>query len=135
EDRLRAAFLDAADVAGVMMVDLALPLAAGEHDLCGVDDDDVVAAIDVRRVGRQVLAAQAHRDQRREPADDQTLGVDQNPLLLDFGGLRQIAFHDRFSVEGDGARRGDTGQNGFYWPAACRSSDLSSKYVRHFISL
>src|SRR5581483_6723995 len=36
EDRLRGAILDAADIAGVIVIDLALALAAGEHDLCGV---------------------------------------------------------------------------------------------------
>ena len=60
EDRLRGAFLDAADEAGVLVVDLVVALAAGEHHLLGVDDDDIVAAIDMRGVGRQVLAAQAH---------------------------------------------------------------------------
>ena len=48
EDRARGALLDAADVAGVVVVDLLLALLAGQHDLLGVDDDDVVAAIDVR---------------------------------------------------------------------------------------
>jgi len=95
------------NIAGVMVIGFGLALAAGEHDFGGVDDDDVVAAIDVRRIGRQMLAAQPHRDERREPADDQTLGVDQNPLLLDFGGLRQIAFHDRFSVGGGDAKQAE----------------------------
>ena len=55
------------------MIDLLLALAAGEHDLLGIDDDDVVAVIDMRRVGRLVLAAQPHGDDRGEPADDQAL--------------------------------------------------------------
>ena len=83
EDRARGALLDAADEAGVVVVDLLLALAAGQHDLLGVDDDDVVAVIDVRGVGRLVLAAQAHGDDRGEPADDQAGGVDQHPFLLD----------------------------------------------------
>ena len=84
EDRARGALLDAADVAGVVVVDLLLALAAGEHDLVGVDDDDVVAVVDVRRVARLVLAAQPHGDDRGEPADDQAGGVDQHPFLLDY---------------------------------------------------
>jgi hypothetical protein len=50
--------LDAAGMAGVPVEDFALGLAAGQADLLGVDDDDVVAAIDVRGEGRLVLAAQ-----------------------------------------------------------------------------
>src|SRR5438067_4082126 len=47
EDRPRRPFLDTADVAGVIVIDLALALAPGEHDLGGVDNDDVVAAVDM----------------------------------------------------------------------------------------
>jgi len=61
----------------------------------GVDDDDVVAAIDMRRVGRKMLAAQAHGDERGEAADDQTLGVDHDPLLLHLGRLGRKGFHVR----------------------------------------
>src|SRR5262249_34300397 len=87
QDRARGPLLDAADEAGVVAVDLLLALAAGEHDLGRVDDDDVVAIVDVRGIGRLVLAAQPHRDNAREPADDQAGGVDHHPLLLDVGGL------------------------------------------------
>ena len=79
EDLLRGALLDVADIAGVLVIDLLLALAAGQHRMRGVDDDDVVAAIDMGRVGREVLAAQAHGDERGEATDDQTLGVDQRP--------------------------------------------------------
>ena len=52
EDLARRALLDAARIAGVPVVDLVVTLGAGEDDLLGVDDDDVVAAVDVRRVDR-----------------------------------------------------------------------------------
>src|SRR6187401_2568226 len=74
-DGARGALLDAADVASVMIVDLAFQLAAGEHHLFGVDDDDVVAHIDIRREGRLVLAAQAQRYERRQTANDEAFGV------------------------------------------------------------
>src|SRR5215510_1605448 len=80
-DRLGGALLDAADVTGVVVIDLLLQLAAGQHHLLGIDDDDVVAAIDMRRVGRLVFAAQPHGDDRSEAADDQTLAIDHHPLL------------------------------------------------------
>jgi len=58
-----------------------------------VDDDDVIAAIDMgRRIGREVFAAQAHRDQGSEPADNQTLGVDQHPLLRHLAGFAENVF-------------------------------------------
>src|ERR1700731_4719281 len=53
EDRLRGAFLNAADEAGVIIIDLVVALAPGEHRMRRVDDDDVVAAIDMGRVGRE----------------------------------------------------------------------------------
>src|SRR6202043_132458 len=63
EDRLGGAFLDAADKAGVIVIDLILALAPGEHRMRRVDDDDMVAAIDMGRIGREVFAAKAHLDQ------------------------------------------------------------------------
>src|SRR5947209_16875207 len=71
EDLARGALLDVADIAGVLVIGLLLALATGEDRMLGVDDDDVVAAINVRGVGREVLAAQAHGDDGGEAADDQ----------------------------------------------------------------
>jgi hypothetical protein len=104
EDRLCRALLDAADKSGVIVVDLVVALAPGQHDVGRVDDDDVVTAIDMRRIGREVFAAQPHRDQRGEPADHQTLGVDQDPLLRHLGWLCRKGFHVRKSVKGDVGR-------------------------------
>jgi hypothetical protein len=70
-----------------------------------VDDDDVVAAIDMGRVRREVFAAEAHRDQGGEPADHQTFGVDQHPLLRHLGGLCRKRFHVRKSVKGGAAHQ------------------------------
>ena len=69
--------------------DLVVVLAAGENHLIRVDDDDVVAVVDMRREGRLVLAAQTQRDERGEPADDEALGVDQYPVFLTFCRLGQ----------------------------------------------
>src|SRR6476646_2982436 len=41
EDRLRGAFLDATDEAGVLVIDLVVALATREHDMRRVDDDDM----------------------------------------------------------------------------------------------
>src|SRR6202021_966721 len=63
EDRLCGALLDAADESGVIVVDLVVTLAPGQHDMGRVNDDDVVTAIDMRRISREVLAAQPARAQ------------------------------------------------------------------------
>src|SRR5262249_24920159 len=93
EDRARGALLDAADIAGVVAIDLVFALLAGQHDFFRVDDDDIVAVIDVRGVGRFVLAAQPHRHQACETADHETGGFDDDPFLLDVGGLGRKGFH------------------------------------------
>src|SRR5215467_13762333 len=54
EDLTRGTLLDMADIAGVLVIDLVLALATGQHRLRGVYDDDIVAAIDMGRVGREV---------------------------------------------------------------------------------
>ena len=64
-----------------------------------VDDDDMVAAVDMGRIGREVLAAKAHRNDGGETTDDQTLGVDHDPLLRHLGGLCRKRFHVRKSVK------------------------------------
>jgi hypothetical protein len=91
EDELGRTLLDAARIAGVVVIDLLVALAAGEHHLLGVDDDDVVAIVHVRGEGGLVLAAKTQRDDRGEAADDEPLGVDQHPFLLDVGGFRRIS--------------------------------------------
>jgi hypothetical protein len=50
----------------------------------------MIAAVDVRRVARLVLAAQDVGDDRRDPADDEAVSVDQVPFLLDLGRLGRL---------------------------------------------
>ena len=76
----------------MVVVDLLLALAAGEDHLVGVDDDDVVAAVDMGRVGRLVLAAQPHGDDRGEPADDEALRIDQTHFLSTSAGFSEVVF-------------------------------------------
>src|SRR5690606_33272789 len=49
--------------------------------------------VHMRGVGRLVLAAQPVGDDRGEAADDETLGVDQHPLLLHLGRLLRVGLH------------------------------------------
>jgi hypothetical protein len=40
-----------------------------------------------------MLAAKPHRHNRSEATDDETLGVDHDPLFVDFGGLSRKRAH------------------------------------------
>ena len=93
EDELGRTLLDAAGIASVVVVHLLVALAAGQDDLVGVDDDDVVAAVDMGGVRRLVLAAQTQRHNRGETTHDEPGGVDHNPLLFDIGGLERDGLH------------------------------------------
>ena len=93
QDELGRAFLDAAGIAGVVIIDLLVALAAGQDDLVGIHDHDVVAAVDMGRVIGLVLAAQAQRHDGGETADDEPGGVDHNPLLFDIGGFQRHGLH------------------------------------------
>ena len=75
--------LEAAWIVRVGGVGLAIPLAAGELHLLGIDDDDEIAGIDVRGVVRAVLAAENGGNRDRKPADHLVGSVDHEPLLGD----------------------------------------------------
>src|SRR5919198_4511486 len=79
--------LEAAGIAGMAVVELVVELVAGDMDLFGVNDDDEVARIDVRRVLRLRLAAQRVGDLGRQAAQGLPLGVDEVPAALDLAGL------------------------------------------------
>src|SRR5690606_28698475 len=81
--------LDTAGIAGVTVVGLFVALLAGEHHLVGVDDDNMVTAVNVRGVAWLVLAAQNVGDDRSHAADHQTFGIDQMPILVDLGRLNR----------------------------------------------
>src|SRR5262245_10579207 len=93
ENLPEGALLDAAGKAGVVAEDLVGQLVAGHLHLGGVDDDDVVAAVHVRRVGRLVLAAQAVGDDAGKTAENDAVGIDDIPLLGDLGGLGGVGLH------------------------------------------
>ena len=80
-------------LAAVAVVDLVLRLAAGDAKLCRVHHDDVVAGIDVRRVLRLMLAAQARGDLRGEASEDLALRVDDVPAVVDLADFRGVGCH------------------------------------------
>ena len=76
-----------AGVAGVTKIDFIGHLIAGEDDLVGVDDDDVVAALHVGGVAGLVLAAENFGDFGTETAEHLIGGIDDNPFLFDACGV------------------------------------------------
>src|SRR5436190_7626399 len=82
-----------ARVAGVPVVALLVQLVPRDLDLLGVHDDDEIAGVDVRRVGRLALAAQRVRDAGRQTPEGLTLGVDDVPLTGDLAGFCAVSLH------------------------------------------
>jgi hypothetical protein len=74
---------DAAGVSGVAPGDLLLLLAAREHDLGGIDDDEVVADVHVGGEHRLVLATKDHRRLRGDTPEHLLAGVHDVPAALD----------------------------------------------------
>src|SRR5258705_12818514 len=68
EEVTEGLLLVALGMAAVADVELRLALVAGHFDLCGIEDDDVGAGIEVRRIRRLGLALENARDPRRGPA-------------------------------------------------------------------
>lgn len=71
-----------AGVTGVVIINTISHLFAGEDNLVGVDDDNVVATSYVRRVAGLVLAAENFRNFRAEAAEYLVGSIDNHPLLL-----------------------------------------------------
>jgi hypothetical protein len=85
--------LQTTGVPGVAVHHLLGRLALGEHDLVGVDDDDVVAGVDVRGEHRLVLATEHASDLGAETTEDEALGVDDVPSALDLTCFRAVRTH------------------------------------------
>lgn len=75
---------ETAGITRVSVVDLITRLIARQADLRRVDDDDEIAGIRMRSVGRTVLAAEDLRHLRCEAAEGDARGVDDEPLTVDF---------------------------------------------------
>src|SRR5690554_3227206 len=75
---------ETAGITRVSVVDLITRLIARQADLRRVDDDDEIAGIRMRSVGRTVLAAEDLRHLRCEAAERDARGVDDEPLTVDF---------------------------------------------------
>ena len=93
-------FLQTADPAGNAVVGLLLCLLAGQNSLVGVDDDDVVAAVNVRGEIDLVLATQQVSSDDSGTAQVLTGSIDIVPLALQGLLLQQSSGHDTSSKYG-----------------------------------
>ena len=98
--------LQVADVAGVLVVELVGELGAGDAYGAGVDDDDVIAKVLMRRIIRLVLALQAMRDLRGQTAQSFACRVDQDTSRRGFLQALKIRYTWKYSaVSGLNERR------------------------------
>jgi hypothetical protein len=74
-------FFQSAGITTVVTVDLLVDFIAGQLNALGIYHDYVIAAIEMRRVIRFVLADQHARDARSKPPEDHPFGVHHKPIL------------------------------------------------------
>ncbi len=80
----------------VAVGELVLQFVAADGDLVGVDDDDEVATVDIRRECRLVLAAQQIGCRDGEPAEHHVGGVDDVPRARGVTRLRRVRRHSAY---------------------------------------
>ena len=88
--------LHAADPAAVMIVVLIDQLVAGQNGLVAVDDDNVIAAVNIRRKGNLVLTAQQNSSGSSNAAQGLACGVDDVPFALYFTSFCKCGAHGVF---------------------------------------
>src|SRR5258708_1627855 len=86
-------FAEAAGKAGVAAIELLVRLEAGEHDLFGIDDNDVITHIDVGGVEDVELAGEDRSGLSGETAERLAAGVEDEPLALDIFAARYGGGH------------------------------------------
>src|SRR5437879_13921239 len=86
-------FAETAGKSGVAAIELLVRLEAGQHDLFGIDDNDVIAHIDVRSVENVELAGEDRSGLRGESAKGLAAGVENEPLALDIFAARNGGGH------------------------------------------
>ena len=87
DDFFSGNILDTAGMSRMAVINFVVHLFARQVNLFGIDDDNIVTAINVRRETGFMLAAQNLRDQACQTTQNQIFGINQIPLLFDFGRL------------------------------------------------
>lgn len=80
---LGSEFTLTAGITGIVQIDFVGELLAGEYNLVGVDDDDIVTALHVGAVGGFVFAAEEFGDFCAKTTENLVGGIDYNPLVID----------------------------------------------------
>ena len=86
-------FPKASFIPAVLPVDLLIFLASSELHLLRIDDDDVIAGVDERRVGRLVFALEQPRRHGCDATEHLPVGIDDVPAAA--GSCRLSAGHER----------------------------------------
>ena len=86
-------FLDAARIAGMIVVLFLVQLRAGQLDLVAVDNDNMIACVNMGRIGRLVLATQYRSHLAGQTAQYEAISIDHVPLTLQGLVLRHKRFH------------------------------------------
>ena len=77
-----------AGVTAVVVYELGVGLAAGQHNLRRVDDHHVITSVHVRGEHRLVLAAQNAGHLGAHPTEYESIGVNEMPVALDVACFR-----------------------------------------------
>ena len=73
---------------------------AGHADFFGVDDDDKVTGVEMRRINGLVFAAQNVGDLHGQTAKNRAVGINNMPLALVQIHFRQMRFHFKIQIKG-----------------------------------
>jgi hypothetical protein len=92
----------AAGVSGIAVVLLERALATRHDDVARVDDDDVLAGVDVLRELRTVLAAQHTGDVRGKTAERLSTCIHEEPALLELLRLGLVREHRGHAASSSG---------------------------------
>lgn len=93
EDRSKGCESFMPHVPGVMKIHFLFRLPAGDLDLRGVDDDDVIAGIHVGSVHRLMLAPDYPGDLSRKATEHHATRIDDVPLMLDIPRGGGVSLH------------------------------------------
>lgn len=86
-------FAETTGEAGVAAIELLVSLEAGEDDLLGIDDHDVIAHIDIGGVEGVELAGEDRSGVGGEAAEGLAAGIEHVPLTLDIFAARNRCGH------------------------------------------
>src|SRR5258705_386179 len=99
-DDAGALFPQSTFVSTVVPIDFLVFLATGQLDLRRIHDDDVIARIDERGVGRLMLALEQPRGERRHPPEHLAPGVDDMPPAVRAFRARYKRTHEKGILRG-----------------------------------